>query len=210
MTAARDAMPAESARRVPFPRAWHALLGAVIVATPVAADTEADTLLGSGCTGCHGSGGVTAGEGIPSIAGLDKVYFARVMVQFKNHERPSTIMGRLAKGYTDSELRTLAKQFGSRPWTAWRGVAAQAEVEAGRELHDRLCAECHEQEGRHQDRDTPRIAGQAPQYLLLSMQQYRDGQDAQRLPQPDKMLKALRPLMDDQLLSLSRYYASRR
>jgi sulfide dehydrogenase cytochrome subunit len=131
------------------------------------------------------------------------------MVQFKNDERPSTIMGRIARGFTDSELRTMAKQFGSLPWAGWRGGDGGEVLDAGREIHDRVCAECHEQEGRHQDRDTPRIAGQPPDYLLLSLLHYRDGEDATKLPQPDKMLKALQPLSDEQLLALSRYYASR-
>jgi sulfide dehydrogenase cytochrome subunit len=187
----------------------HAALGTAILAAPAAGDPGADALLGSGCTGCHGPGGVSTGPAIPSVAGLDKIYLARVMVQFKNDERPSTIMGRIAKGYTDSELRTMAKQFGGNPWSSWPEVAGQDGLDEGREIHDRVCAECHEQEGRHQDRDTPRIAGQAPEYLLLSLLQYRDGQGTMKLPQPDKMLKALQPLSDRHLLALSRYYASR-
>jgi sulfide dehydrogenase cytochrome subunit len=71
-----------------------------------------------------------------------------------------------------------------------------------------VCAECHEQDGRHQDRDTPRIAGQGPEYLFLSLQQYRNPEAKARLPQPDKMLDALKPLSDQQLLALSHYYAS--
>jgi sulfide dehydrogenase cytochrome subunit len=205
------ATPGRASRRVSL--RWpdrHAALGAAILLGSLsAADTGADALLASGCTGCHGPGGVTAGAAIPSVAGLDKIYLARVMVQFKNDERPSTIMGRIAKGYTDSELRTMAKQFGGNPWSSWPEVAGQDGLDEGREIHDRVCAECHEQEGRHQDRDTPRIAGQAPEYLLLSLLQYRDGQGTMKLPQPDKMLKALQPLSDRHLLALSRYYASR-
>jgi cytochrome subunit of sulfide dehydrogenase len=195
-------------RLAPLRFAWHAALGVVAVLAPAAADTAGDALLGSGCTGCHGPTGVTMGAAMPSIAGLDKIYLARVMVQFKNDERPSTIMGRIARGYTDSELRTMATQFGSLPWSAWREDADPDDLDEGREIHDRVCVECHEKEGRHQDRDTPRIAGQAPEYLLLSLLQYRDGQDAMKLPQPDKMLKALKPLSDQELRALSRYYAS--
>jgi sulfide dehydrogenase cytochrome subunit len=204
------ATPRREARLAPLRSfVWKAAFGIAIVAAPAAADPGADGLLSSGCTGCHGPAGVTAGPAIPSVAGLDKIYLARVMVQFKNDERPSTIMGRIAKGYTDSELRTMAKQFGGLPWSPWPGVTGPDGLNEGREIHDRVCAECHEQEGRYQDRDTPRIAGQAPEYLLLSLLQYRDGQGTMKLPQPDKMLKALQPLSDQQLLSLSRYYASR-
>jgi sulfide dehydrogenase cytochrome subunit len=118
-------------------------------------------------------------------------------------------MGRVARGYTDSELRTMAKHFGGLPWTAWPSATGAEAIEEGRQIHDRVCAECHEQEGRHQDRDTPRIAGQAPQYLLMSLLQYRDPEPGMKLPQPDKMLDALKPLTDGQLLALSHFYASR-
>ena len=187
----------------------RAVLSGVLTAVPAVAESTATAMLASGCTGCHGSDGGSVGAAIPSIAGLDKIYLARVMVQFKNGERPSTIMGRIASGYEDSELRTMAKHFGSLPWSAWRTPSDETAIDMGRQIHDRICAECHEREGQHQDRDTPRIAGQAPEYLFTSLLQYRDPQSDMKLPQPSKMLDALKPLTDEQLLALSHYYASR-
>ena len=187
----------------------RAVLSGVLTAVPAVAESTATAMLASGCTGCHGSDGVSVGAAIPSIAGLDKIYLARVMVQFKNGERPSTIMGRIARGFEDSELRTMAKHFGGLSWSAWKIAADGKALDEGRQIHDRVCAECHEQEGRHQDRDTPRIAGQVPEYLFLSLLQYRDPRSDMKLPQPTKMLDALKPLTDEQLLALSHYYASR-
>lgn len=209
MTAACRTMSGRTLRPASLRLARRAILGGALTALPAAADTGAAATLGSGCTGCHGSEGVSVGAAIPSIAGLDKVYLARVMVQFKNDERPSSIMGRVARGYTDSELRTMAKHFGGLPWAGWHASPDESALEEGRRLHDEACAECHEQEGRHQDRDTPRVAGQAPDYLFMSLQQYRDPQPGMKLPQPDKMLDALKPLSDEQLLALSHFYASR-
>ena len=60
------------------------------------------------------------------------------------------------------------------------------------------------------DRDTPRVAGQGPEYLYLSMQQYRNPQGKAKLPQPDKMLGALHPLSDQQLLALSHFSTNQR
>ncbi len=185
-------------------------LGGALAAAPAIAGPSHGEMLGTGCTGCHGPDGVSAGKGIPSIAGLDKFYFARVMVQFKNDERPSTIMGRIAKGYTDSELRTMAKYFGDLAWGGQRSVVETPASDEARQIHDKVCAECHEQEGRHQDREMPRIAGQCPDYLFLALLQYRDPQGQAKLPQPDKMLEALKPLSDEQLLALSRYYATQK
>jgi sulfide dehydrogenase cytochrome subunit len=183
---------------------------ALLAAAPAAADITSPDILASGCTGCHGPDGVSTGEALPSIAGLDKLYLARVMVQFKNEERPSTIMGRIAKGFTDSELRTMAKHFGGLPWQGGQSGAGTPDLAEARQIHEKVCAECHEQGGRHQDRDTPRIAGQGPDYLFLSLQQYRNPEGKAKLPQPDKMLDALKPLSDSQLLGLSHYYASQK
>jgi sulfide dehydrogenase cytochrome subunit len=190
-------------------------LAAVLTLAAVASDATAaqdlgDTLmLAETCTGCHGRGGVSTGPALPSIAGLDKVYLARTMVQFRNGERPTTIMERIARGHSESELRQMAKHFGALPWVGWRGMPDPGSVAEGHRLHDRVCAECHEREGRHQDRETPRIAGQAPDYLFLSLLQYRDERGAAALPQPSKMLDALAPLSDAQLRQLADYYASR-
>lgn len=209
MIVAHRRMPARSARSASLRWARQLALAGALAAAPAVAEVTAGEMLGSGCTGCHGPDGISVGAAIPSIAGLDKIYLARVMVQFKNGERPSTIMGRIASGYEDSELRTMAKHFGSLPWSAWRTPSDGTAIDMGRQIHDRICAECHEREGQHQDRDTPRIAGQAPEYLFTSLLQYRDPQSDMKLPQPSKMLDALKPLTDEQLLALSHYYASR-
>jgi len=202
--------PGRRARPASLRPACRLAACALLAAAPAAADVTSPVILASGCTGCHGPDGASFGAAIPSIAGLDKIYLARVMLQFKSDERPSTIMGRIAKGFTDSELRTMAKHFGGLPWNAWQSEAGTPDLAEARKIHDKVCAECHEQDGRHQDRDMPRIAGQVPEYLFLSLQQYRNPQGMAKLPQPDKMLDALNPLSDQQLLALSHYYASQR
>jgi sulfide dehydrogenase cytochrome subunit len=184
-------------------------LAAFVPDATAAQDLSDALMLGETCTGCHGPRGTSVGAAVPSIAGLDKIYLARTMVQFRNGERPTTIMERIARGHSESELRQMAKHFGALPWEGWRGMSDPASVAEGRRLHDRVCAECHEREGRHQDRETPRIAGQAPDYLFLSLLQYRDERGAAALPQPSKMLDALAPLSDAQLRQLADYYASR-
>ena len=118
MIVAHRRMPARSARSASLRWARQLALAGALAAAPAVAEVTAGEMLGSGCTGCHGPDGISVGAAIPSIAGLDKIYLARVMVQFKNGERPSTIMGRIARGYTDSELRTMAKHFGGLPWAA--------------------------------------------------------------------------------------------
>ncbi len=67
-------------------------------------------LLASGCAACHGTQGHSVG-GTPSLAGLDRLYFIEQMQQFKNGERPATVMMQHARGYSEEEIRLLADYF---------------------------------------------------------------------------------------------------
>lgn len=68
-------------------------------------------MLGSHCTGCHGTNGVSAGPASPTIAGISEEFFVETMMAFKAGKRHTTVMGRLAKGYTDDEIVVLADYF---------------------------------------------------------------------------------------------------
>jgi sulfide dehydrogenase cytochrome subunit len=65
-------------------------------------------MLSNTCAGCHGTNGASGGPATPTIAGLEEEYFVDVMNQFKSGERYSTIMGHIAKGYTDDEIKKMA------------------------------------------------------------------------------------------------------
>ena len=169
-------------------------------------DISSGSVLSSGCTGCHGTYGITTGTALPTIAGLDRRFLMRVMREFKNGERPATIMDRIAKGYSGEELRRVSIYFSELPWD---NVQPEAVFdEQGKQLHMERCEECHERDGRHQDRDVSRIAGQGERYLLMQLIQYRD--EATSTRQPEKMSRALRDVSDDQLRMLAKFYAQQR
>lgn len=61
------------------------------------------------CSGCHPR---TAGNGpIPSLNGKPADDFMSQMAAFRSGERRSTVMTRIAKGFTDEETRALADYF---------------------------------------------------------------------------------------------------
>ena len=62
------------------------------------------SMLANTCAGCHGTGGNSQGPSAPTIAGISGAYFVEVMQGFASGEVPSTIMGRIAKGYTEDEI----------------------------------------------------------------------------------------------------------
>jgi len=143
---------------------------------------------------------------MPTIQGLNFQYFYAVMQEYRKDQRPSTIMGRIAKGYRSSELQRMALHFGSKPWTGVQGDFDEAMAERGKVLHDEYCEKCHEQNGHFQDRDTPPIAGQAKGYLYYQMIDYRE--DSKDLPRPPVMQERLEKLSDEDLLALAEFYAS--
>jgi len=69
------------------------------------------TMLANTCAGCHGSNGVSMGPSIPTLAGMSSVYIVETMEGYKSDEIPSTIMGRLAKGYTSDEFAQMGEYF---------------------------------------------------------------------------------------------------
>lgn len=85
-------------------------------APPVAAPTppppkpitpETARNLANNCFTCHGPEGRSPGT-IPGITGLAAEDIAAKLRAFKSGAEPSTVMGRLAKGYTDAEMDALA------------------------------------------------------------------------------------------------------
>ena len=166
---------------------------------------QADSLVQS-CAGCHGTNGVSGSTHIPTIHGLNFQYFYAVMQGFRKDQRPSTVMGRIAKGYRSSKLQRMALHFGSKPWTGVQGDFDEKLAQRGKVLHDEYCEKCHEQNGHFQDRDTPPIAGQAKGYLYYQMIDYRE--DSKDLPRPPIMQERLEKLSDEDLLALAEFYAS--
>lgn len=83
------------------------LLAALLLAVPAHAQAP---LAAEGCYGCHGPGGTGAGA-IPALAGRDAAELRSAMLAFRANERPGTIMGRVARGYTDAEIAAVAEHF---------------------------------------------------------------------------------------------------
>jgi cytochrome subunit of sulfide dehydrogenase len=92
--------------------------GAVILAAMTWASVSARDRGGEGladaCTSCHGLGGRSQGY-IPSIAGVEKTVLLRQLKAFRSQATQATIMNRIARAYTDSELEALADYFSAAP-----------------------------------------------------------------------------------------------
>ncbi|QEP41900.1 cytochrome c4 [Ectothiorhodospiraceae bacterium BW-2] len=186
------------------------LFGGIVVAPYSSAATpRSAAMLANTCAGCHGTDGYSAGGHMPSLAGLNSRYLYQAMVNYQNDVRPSTIMGRIARGYSDNELKAMAAYFAAKPWQQAAQIEEGSLSETGSELHQQLCASCHQDEGRSQQRDTPRLAGQWHDYLFDQLTDMQQG-GGYHGSHPAKMLQRVEQLSSDQLRAISHFYASQK
>jgi len=76
----------------------------------IAADAATSVLAGS-CANCHGTDGRSPGP-IPPIAGMPFAVLKAQLESFRAGEtQGATVMTRIAKGFTEAELQTLARHF---------------------------------------------------------------------------------------------------
>lgn len=66
--------------------------------------------LAGNCAACHGPDGHSPGA-IPSIAATPAAEMVAAMQAFAAGSRPSTVMGRIARAFTDDEIAALAAYF---------------------------------------------------------------------------------------------------
>ena len=74
--------------------------------------------LAANCASCHGTSGVSAGPATPGLGGMGKQYLGKVLADYQSGNRASTVMGRIAKGYSADEINRLAAFFSQQPFVA--------------------------------------------------------------------------------------------
>jgi sulfide dehydrogenase cytochrome subunit len=181
--------------------------GLMINTTTWAAD-ESLSVLVSICFGCHGPSGSSLGPAIPTIAGLEDDTFVEIMEEYKYDDRPSTIMGRIAKGYSDEDFQRMADYFAKQPFVRYPQAVDATKVKKGAKLHDKYCEKCHDDEGYEDEHGSGIVAGQWMPYLQFSLADFR----ARVRNQPRKMKRRLRKMVqahgEESLDDLVHFYGS--
>jgi cytochrome subunit of sulfide dehydrogenase len=65
------------------------------------------------CTGCHASSSKVATR-VPRIVGRNPAEIVAAMEAFRSGQKPATVMDRIAKGFTEAEIRAIADWFGNQ------------------------------------------------------------------------------------------------
>ena len=162
------------------------------------------TMLADTCAGCHGTDGASTGPATPSIAGNSEIYMVDTMMAFKSGERPSTIMGRIAKGYSEEEFKLMGSVFAKQPIAKNSQQLDAAKVAAGEKLFGKNCEKCHDKKGGLADDDSGILASQWLPYLQYSMADFKAGSREMA----KKMKKKVDKLSDDELEALLQFFAS--
>jgi len=88
------------------------LASALLLAGPVrAADAPPGA---SSCTGCHAAKRIPDSV-IPRIAGRKADDIAKFMREYRSGAWPSSVMGRIAKGFDDAQIDAIATWFAAQP-----------------------------------------------------------------------------------------------
>ena len=65
------------------------------------------------CSGCHATSR-WAGTSVPRLIGRTPAEIVSAMEAFRTGQRPGTIMDRVAKGFTDDEVKAIAAWYGAQ------------------------------------------------------------------------------------------------
>ncbi len=142
----------------------------------LADDDARSKMLSYTCAGCHGMDGVSVGPASPTIAGMAEDTFTDAMLAFKSGERPSTIMERITKGYSDEDIALMARFFAAQEHQKAQGQEFDPKkARMGKKLHKKYCDKCHEEGGTIDVDGSGILAGQWKAYLDYSFEDYNDG-----------------------------------
>jgi cytochrome c553 len=158
------------------------------------------------CTSCHGEGGVSQTENIPSLAGQPDLFLQWQLVFFRSGSRKNEVMQPIAEQLSNQDIRNLGAYFASLPppATATKPDAlsqaeAQAKIVAGR-----ICASCHTDTFAG-TKGTARIAGQREDYLVKALHDYKSG--TRSGSGVAAMASVTYSLSDDEISALAHYLA---
>jgi cytochrome c553 len=169
------------------------------------------------CERCHGAGGVSAHEDVPTIAGQTASFLEKTLRTFREWGRPcikssyrtgdvpqlKTDMCQVAGGLSDEDMRALGEHYSAQPFQAAPQPFDAALAGTGAALHQQYCHGCHGDGGSHSVRG-PRLAGQWVTYLKTSLRFVPTGEHLV----PPAMENAVIDLAPQEIDALMHYYAS--
>jgi len=184
--------------------------GLLLVGSSAAWAAADGTMLANTCAGCHGTNGASVGPATPNLAAMSKDSMVEAMEAYASGERKSTIMGRLAKGYTKEQVEAMADFFNKQPIHLPAQETDAAKAEAGAKLHEDYCEKCHEDGGKKDEDGSGILAGQWMPYLHISFEDYASGARKAGKKMQKKLDEMLKEHGEDAVEQLVNFYGSQK
>jgi cytochrome c553 len=158
------------------------------------------------CAGCHGDGGISQTENIPSLAGQQDQFIQWQLVFFRSGARKSEQMQPIVEQISNEDIRNLGAYFASltppkppatddNPDLSKKGAQAAA---------GRRCGSCHTDTFAG-SKAVARLAGQREDYLLKALHDYKSGQRSGG--GGAAMAEVAYPLSEEEITALAHYLA---
>jgi sulfide dehydrogenase cytochrome subunit len=187
------------------------IAGSLSLSSTAIAESVTPSMLANTCAGCHGTNGQSSGASIPTIAGLGAEYFVQIMQSYKDGKAISTIMGRLAKGYTDDDFKAMAEYYTKQPFMAHAQEYDADKAAKGAKLHAKHCESCHEDNGKSVESTGTILAGQWMEYLRLTIADLHSGKRAtDDKTMKKKLASAVKKGGDEAIENLVHFYGSQK
>lgn len=184
--------------------AFAALLSCACLAGGAGAASLAERL--ETCAACHGAGGVSVMDKIPSLAGQPEFFVMNQLILMREGVRRIEAMMEVVKDLKDEDVLALAAHYAKAPAGRTAEPLDAARAAAGAPLADRLrCASCHLPTYGGQEQ-IPRLAGQRIDYMIDAMKAYRDNT---RSGADTQMSAVLFGLSDAQIEALAHFVSSK-
>ena len=180
------------------------LLAALTTAQPALAegDVAAGKELAYTCLGCHGIEGYRnayPSYRVPKLGGQKAGYIEIALKGYRDGMRQHPTMVAQAQSMSDQEIADVSAYLA----TLGTETVAAGGTEGASFDKAATCAACHGANGISMNAAWPTLAGQHEDYLLNSLQQYRDG------TRKDPVMTAQAALLaEEDLKVLAKYFAS--
>jgi cytochrome c553 len=156
------------------------------------------------CANCHGEGGNSVDAKTPNLAGQNPYYLLQQLKEFAGTERKtSEFKRRLVQAMKPDEKIGMVIFYAGQEVT-YKPAADPVLAKKGEALYTKLCADCHNKDGRG-EREYSRVAGQQTGYLTITLKGYRDG-TGPRINRP--MAAEIKAMTDADITAIVAYVAA--
>ena len=165
---------------------------------------RAGQALSKPCAGCHGTDGNSIKTGVPSLAGLQPVYFVpAVKAYLSGKRRGAAIMKNFKLSLSNTDINNLAAYYSAQNRLRSPLSASVQTITPSNALTQR-CLGCHGDDGNSTHPAMPSLAGQNATYLIKAMKKYRAGNRGNKM-----MTDVAKGLSDNDIEGNAAYFATR-